>query len=395
LHDLYLDRRAFLKVASASAVTAIVGVRPALAAPVIAGKDPRLAVLNDRPINAETPAHLLDDDVTPAELHFVRNNGLPPASVDPDKWTLTVDGESVKAPKTFTLAELKERFKAATYQIVLECGGNGRAEFVPAAKGNQWTTGAVGCARWTGVRLRDVLKAVGVKKDAVYVGYSGADTHLSGDAKKRPISRGIPIQKARKPETLLAWAMNGEDIPLMNGAPLRLVAGGVPASASGKWLTHLHVRDRVHDGAKMGGQSYRVPCKSVRAGQKVLDEDMCIIEAMPVKSLITSIPSGSTITSKLLRIAGHAWAGERKVKAVYVSIDFGATWKKATLEKPKNKLSWQRFGAHIKFPQGGYYEIWARAVDSKGVSQPMVVPGWNPKGYLNNACHRVAIQVNA
>ena len=162
------------------------------------GKHPRFdRILNDRPINAETPPHLLDDKVTPADKFFVRNNGLPPAmeTIDIAKWTLTIEGESANQKKTYTLADLKSKFKNFTYQLTLECGGNGRKEFNPPAKGNQWSTGAVGCSNWTGVRLKDVLEDVGIKQDAVYVGYYGQDTHLSGDPKKLVISRGIPIKK--------------------------------------------------------------------------------------------------------------------------------------------------------------------------------------------------------
>lgn len=360
---------------------------------VIAGKHGDLVVLNDRPLNAETPAYLLDDDVTPADRIFVRNNGVPPKEVSAAGWSLTVDGESVSGPLTLTVDELKKRFKAHTYRLVLECGGNGRSEFWPAAKGNQWTTGAVGCAEWTGARLKDVLEAAGVKKDAVYVGYYGADVHLSGDPNKVVISRGVPIQKAMQDETLIAWAMNGADIPAPHGAPLRLVAGGWPASVSGKWLKRIAVRDKVHDGEKMLGQAYRVPCKPARPGAHLSDDEMCIIESMPVKSLVTFPRSGlEHPAQKPLEVRGHAWAGELDVKEVHLSLDFGQTWTKARVERPHNRLAWQRFSGNVSFPTTGYYEVWARAVDSRGTSQPMVVPGWNPKGYLNNACHRVAIQ---
>ncbi len=229
----------------------------------IKGKHGDLVVLNDRPVNAETPAHLLDDLVTPAEVLFVRNNGIPPEKIDLSTWTLTIEGESAKQRKTYTLAELKQQFKPYTYQLTLECGGNGRSEFNPPAKGNQWSTGAIGCPKWTGVRLKDVLNDVGVKDDAVYIGYYGRDVHLSGDPTKTVISRGVPMSKAWENESLIAWAMNGEDLPLMNGYPLRLVFGGWPASTSGKWLSKIVIRNQIHDGPKMGGTSYRVPCKPV------------------------------------------------------------------------------------------------------------------------------------
>mgnify|MGYP006266946963 FL=1 len=361
----------------------------------IPGKNPGLVVLNDRPINAETPAHLLDDRLTPNDLFFVRNNGLPPdeSKIDVSTWTLTIEGEAARQKKAYTLAELKSTFAEHTYELTLECGGNGRKEFNPPAKGNQWTTGAVGCAAWTGVRLKDVLEDVGVKSNAVYIGYYGKDTHISG-SDKTVISRGVPLAKAMEEETLLAWQMNGQDIPLQNGYPLRLVVGGWPASCSGKWLSRIVIRDQVHDGPKMTGQSYRVPCKPVEPGADVPDNEMCIIESMPVKSLITFPKTGASIKlNQTLPIRGHAWAGDLEVTKMEYSIDFGQTWQPCTLEPPANRLAWQHFSAEIKFPATGYYEVWARATDSEGKAQPMVLPGWNPRGYLNNACHRIAIKV--
>ena len=358
-------------------------------------KDRRMVVLNDRPWNMEAQAHLLDDPITPNKYMFIRNNGLVPENIDVDNWTLTIDGESVVNPKQFSLQELKSNFTEHTYQLTLECGGNGRSEFDPPAKGNQWTVGAVSCASWTGVRLKDVLNDCGIKDNAVYIGYHGADLHLSRDLNKEAISRGVPLSKAMQDETLLAFKMNGEDIPLVHGHPLRLVVGGWPASASGKWLNRISVRDREHDGAKMTGNSYRVPCDPVSPGEKVKDEDMCIIESMPVKSLITYPKTGAVIESgKSLDIRGHAWAGDLEVATVEYSIDFGSTWLKCTLNQPANRLAWQRFSANIRFPKNGYYEVWSRAEDNKGNSQPMVLPGWNPKGYLNNACHRIAVKVS-
>lgn len=360
----------------------------------IPGKDPELVILNDRPLNAETPAHLLDDKVTPASRLFVRNNGLPPESPDATNWTLEIAGESVAKPRIWTLQELQRNFKHYSYQLTLECGGNGRAEFDPPAKGNQWTTGAVGCPKWTGVRLKDVLKASEVKPDAVYIGYYGTDKHLSGAKDKHPISRGVPISKAMEDEALIAWGINDEPLPLMNGYPLRLVFGGWPASTSGKWLSKIVVRNQVHDGAKMTGSAYRVPCNPVAPGSKVSDEQMCIIEQMPVKSLITFPKSGITHSQKdLLTVRGHAWAGDRKVTRMQLSIDFGQTWIDAPVSPPANRNAWQHWQQSLRFPISGYYEIWAKATDDSGVAQPMILPGWNPKGYLNNATHRIAVQV--
>jgi len=358
-------------------------------------KDSDMTVLNNKPWNIEAKAHLLDDKITPNKFMFIRNNGLIPENIDVNKWSLTIDGESVQKSKTYSLSELKSKFQQHTYQLTLECGGNGRSEFNPPAKGNQWTIGAVSCANWTGIRLRDVLEDVGIKNDAVYIGYHAADIHLSRNPEKEPISRGVPIAKAQQDETLLAFKMNGEDIPLAHGYPLRLVSGGWPASTSGKWVNRISIRNKEHDGAKMTGTSYRVPCEPVAPGEKVADEDMCIIESMPVKSLITYPKSGAMIKEgQSLNIRGHAWAGELEVSKMEYSIDFGSTWNSCTIEKPVNRLAWQHFSAKISgFPKKGYYEVWARATDSQGTGQPMLLPGWNPKGYLNNACHRIAIKV--
>ena len=358
------------------------------------GKDSEMTILNNKPWNIEAKAHLLDDKVTSNKYMFIRNNGVIPKDIDASKWTLTIDGESVSKTKTYTLHDLKSKFKQYTYQLTLECGGNGRSEFNPPAKGNQWNVGAVSCAEWTGIRLKDVLDDVGVKSNSVYIGYHATDTHLSGDPEKEPISRGVPMHKALQEETLLAFKMNGKDIPLAHGYPLRLVAGGWPASASGKWINRISVRHIEHDGAKMKAPSYRVPCKPVAPGEKVKDEDMCIIESMPVKSLITYPKSGAMIQmGKKLNIRGHAWAGELEVEKMEYSIDFGSTWHSCNLDEPINRLAWQHFSAEIAFPKVGYYEVWARATDVNNVSQTMLVPGWNPKGYLNNACHRIAVKV--
>ena len=357
-------------------------------------KDKEMIVLNDRPWNIEAQAHLLDEKITSNKYMFIRNNGKVPENIDVKNWTITFDGESVKKTKTCSLQELKSKFEQHTYQLTIECGGNGRAEFDPPAKGNQWTVGAVSCATWTGVRLKDVLEDVGVKGDAVYIGYHAADGHLSGDAKKEPISRGIPMAKAFQEETLLAFQMNGEDIPLVHGHPVRLVSGGWPASTSGKWINRISVRNKIHDGEKMTGSSYKMPCEPVAPGDNVRDEDMCIIESMPVKSLITYPKTGAMIDlGKKLTIRGHAWAGELEVTKMEYTIDYGSTWNVANLESPRNRLAWQHFSASVSFPKKGYYEVWARATDSQGMSQPMLVPGWNPKGYLNNATHRIAVKV--
>lgn len=404
--ETYADRRGFLKGAGLATMAALLGgaipfhrTMPGGLIPValaeqafqIENKD-GLVILNDRPLNAECPPHLLDDEVTPTARHFVRNNGIPPVNANAADWTLQVDGE-VNSPMAFSIDELKRNFEVVELQLQIECGGNGRAYFEPKAKGNQWTLGAVACSRWTGVRLADVLKAAGVKNSAVYTAHYSADTHLSGNPDKHPISRGVPISKALSPYNLIAFEQNGGPIHPMNGAPLRLVVPGWPGSCSQKWLTRIQIRDQVHDGAKMTGTSYRVPAYPVAPGQKVPKEDFRIIESMPVKSLITYPQSGIELSgSRELAVRGHAWAGDNAVASLHLSMDFGATWIEADLRAPANSFAWQHFSARLRFPGKGYYEVWARATDDAGRQQPFSI-AWNPKGYLNNSMHRIAVTV--
>ncbi|MEP3277427.1 MAG: sulfite oxidase [Stappiaceae bacterium] len=400
------DRRGFLKGAGLATMGAMVGASipfsanmPAGFIPIalasdetIEGKD-GLTLLNDRPMNAETPPHLLDDWITPTSRHFIRNNGNPPEETDAETWKLTIDG-LVDKPMELSIADLQKDFEVVTEALTIECGGNGRAFHNPPAKGNQWTYGAVACSNWTGVRLADVLKAAGVKDTAIYTAHVGADTHLSGEEGKLPISRGVPIDKAMNPHNLIAFAQNGAPIHPMNGAPLRLVVPGWPGSCSQKWLKRIWLRDQVHDGPKMTGTAYRVPNRPVEPGEKVGEEDFDIIQAMPVKSLITSPEGGSETASGEIEVRGHAWAGDDTVAKVEVSMDFGATWIETDLDAPANPYAWQNFKVMVPLPMVGYYEVWARAISDKGVAQPHGI-AWNPKGYLNNSMHRIAVRRTA
>lgn len=258
--------------------------------------------------------------------------------------------------------------------------------------GNQWTLGAVGCARYRGVRLADVLNASGLKNSARYVAYYGEDPHLSRDPKRDAISRGIPIQKAIDRHTLLAWEMNGQPLPAEHGFPLRLLCPGWPGSTCGKWLRRLWIRDRIHDGAQMTGSSYRMPKHPVAPGETVPEADMEIITTMPVKSMITHPETRANASIRTpLEIRGKAWSGTGRVQQVDVSFNFGAHWHPTTLSPATNRYAWQSWKTRLQLPSKGYYEIWARATDDQGNAQPMIPPGWNPKGYLNNAMHRIAV----
>ena len=354
---------------------------------------PDMVIHSEHPFNGELPVHLLDDAVTPTARHFVRNNGGIPErarSKDMRGWVLRVDGE-VDHELSLTFEDLY-CLPQVSMQIVLECAGNGRSLFEPQVGGTQWIRGAVGCAEWTGVRLRDVLKTAGVKDGAVYAAFYGEDASPDGE---EPFSRGIPIAKAMDEHTLIALAVNGTPLPATHGFPARLLVPGWIGSAMQKWLNRIRVLNRVHDSAKMSGYSYRVPAYPATPGVKPPEEEMRIATAWIVKSLITRPRANLQVRAgDAVRSGGHAWAGENRVERVLVSTDFGISWQDAALTDPANRYAWYHWQADLTFRNRGYYEIWARAFDDTGSAQPFRQP-WNPKGYLGNVIHRVPVLVSA
>ena len=400
-HSSNISRRALLNrglasaaiMAAPSALVPASRARASVGPPIAMPKHKEMRLLSDRPLNMEVPAHLLDAAVTEADRLFVRNNGLMPVNPNSASWELLIDGESVTSPMSFTLDQLRSAFEVISLQITLECGGNGRSEFDPPAPGNQWTTGAVGCPKWTGVRLRDVLEKVGIRDDAVYIGYYGSDTHLSGDPNKVPISRGVPMHKALEPETLLAFAMNDAPIPIEHGYPLRLVVGGWPGSVCGKWLERIQVRNKVHDGPKMTGNAYRVPCEPVARGSQVADDAMCIIESMPVKSLITTPRSGKlcSVGECFVSVGSLGRAMMRWIPSI--SLPILAPPGPAQRLKASEPFCMAALQLCVAAQENGLLRGMGQG---DGSIRPITThgrAGLEPKGYLNNACHRIAIQV--
>ena len=352
---------------------------------LVAAEKPELTVLPTPELNAETPAHLLDEDITPTDRLFVRNTGFMPGFSDAElaAWMLTIDG-CVRAPRRFSLDALKRDFETVSQIAVMECAGNGRAFFKEQTSTVLWGHGAAGCPRWTGVRLGDVLRACGVTAEAVYTGHHSPDLYLddSGPA----LSRGLPIAKALAPETMLAFGLNGAPLPPIHGGPLRIIAPGYPGAASQKWLTRIELRDREHDGERMAGLHYRMPRVPMQPGDPIDESLFDVITDMPVRSVITFPADGARLPAgtKKLDLRGHTWAGDNEVKSVDISTDYGATWKTAKVDAPKNKFAWQRFTASIDLPTSGYYEVWSRATDAKGATQPFQAANWNPQGYGGN-----------
>jgi sulfite oxidase len=356
---------------------------------LVAATKPELFLLDSDELNAETPVHLLDDEITPMHRLFARNTGQMPtfAARDIAAWTLRIDG-CVRNVCTWTLDQLKDDFAPVTRIAVLECAGNGRAFFPDHAGTILWRHGAVGCIAWTGVRLADLLAQCRLASDAIYTAHHSPDRALAGDGPA--ISRGVPIAKALAPETIVAYAANGEAIPLLHGGPLRVIVPGYPGSASQKWITRIEIRDREHDGERMTKFHYRLPKITVRPGDLLDPTDFAVITDMPVKSIVTSPRDGFTARAgQPLAVRGFAWSGHTPVAAVDVSFDGGATWRSADLGALPDTFAWRRFTATLDDPPAGEIAIVARAIDAEGRAQPLQSAPWNPRGYCNNMVHRV------
>jgi DMSO/TMAO reductase YedYZ molybdopterin-dependent catalytic subunit len=281
--------------------------------------------------------------------------------------------------------------RSSSQVVTLECAGNGRAFFDPPVAGVQWERGAVGTAGWTGVRLADLLATVGVKPTARYLWFDGADR---GVGRAPDFVRSLPIEKALDRDTLLAYEMNGEPLPIPHGFPLRAVVPGWEGAYSVKWLTHIQVSGEDHDGPFVQS-GYRYPRRPVVPGSTVPASEMLPLRALPVKSLITA-PATNTVVSRgaTIRISGFAWAGEAEVVRVEVSTDNGRTWERAQLGRDQSRHAWRRFDYVWRPPDSGSYVVLSRATDNRGVTQP-VVPEWNPAGYVWNAIDSVRVNVQA
>ncbi|HEX5082285.1 MAG TPA: molybdopterin-dependent oxidoreductase [Blastocatellia bacterium] len=358
----------------------------ALAQTVIKGKE-KLIVRSIRPEDLETPISLLNTWITPNNLFYVRHH-LYAANVDVNEWKLTVGGE-VQNPITLTLDELK-RLPKHTVTVTLECAGNGRAFSVPPVPGIQWERGAVGTARFVGARLTDVLNKAGVKPSGQYVAFNGADKPMG---KMPDFIRNVPIKKALDPDTILAYEMNGEAIPILHGFPLRLIVPGWEGAYSVKWVTDIQVIDKEFDGFFVK-TAYRFPNRPAPPGAAVDPKDMAPLTGLVVKSFINSPIDGATVAPGPVRLSGFAWAGESNILKVDVSMDNGSSWRPAKLGRERERYAWQSFEYEFNITKPGSYFLMSRATDDKGRVQP-IVPIWNPGGYLWNVIDKVRIDVKA
>jgi DMSO/TMAO reductase YedYZ molybdopterin-dependent catalytic subunit len=328
----------------------------------------------------------MDSWITPIEHFYVRSHLPVPPTLDASAWTLQVDGE-VNTPVTLSIEELR-KLPAVTVTSTLECAGNGRAFFDPPVAGIQWGKGAVGTARWTGVRMADVLKRASVKATGRFVAMNGADRPLGT---MPDFVRQLPIDKALHPDTVIALEMNGQPLPPLHGFPLRAVIPGWEGAYSIKWLTNLTVLDRESDSFWVA-TAYRYPTRRVAPGATVDAKDMAPLTGLAVKSLITKPLDGATIAPGAVDVAGFAWAGETDIARVDVSTDDGATWQPARLVGERARYTWRRFEFTFTASKPQSYLIHARAADAGGRVQPMSPP-WNPSGYLWNAPDSVRIEI--
>lgn len=339
-----------------------------------------------RPPDYETPVALLDSWLTPVEHFYVRSHMPTPVGLEAASWTLQLDGE-VTTPVTLSLDELR-KMPSATVTTVLECAGNGRAFFDPPVAGIQWTRGAVGNARWTGVRLADLLKRAGVKPSGKFITMNGADR---GVGQQPDFIRQLPLVKATHPDTLVAYDMNGQPLTPLHGFPLRTIVPGWEGAYSIKWLTNLRVIEKEFDGFWVA-TGYRYPTRRVAPGAAVDPKDMAPLTGLVVKSLITKPLDAATLPPGKIEVGGFAWAGEVDIARVDVSTDQGATWMPARLVGERAKYSWRRFEYVFDAARPESYLIMCRATDANGRTQP-VTPPWNPSGYLWNAPDSVRVEV--
>lgn len=363
-------------------------------------RHPGLRVNSQKPFNAEPPAELLAERfLTPNELFFTRNH-LPVPAVDPSSYRLRVEGPGGRV-LSLSLAELRSRFPKHEVTATLQCAGNRRSEMsrVRPVKGLAWDIGAISTARWGGVRLRDVLLDAGFSEEREgewHVCFEGLDADAAG----APYGASIPYGRAVSPaaDVLLAYEMNGEELPRDHGFPLRVVVPGVVGARSVKWLQRVAVSP-TESPSHWQRNDYKGFSPSV--DWDTVDYTTApAIQELPVQSAITHPRPGAAVPEGELTVKGYAWSGGgREVVRVDVSLDGGRTWRVAQLtgERPVPGRAWAWALWELQAPvtAGADLEIICKAVDGSYNVQPdTVAPIWNLRGVLSNAWHRVHVTVS-
>jgi DMSO/TMAO reductase YedYZ molybdopterin-dependent catalytic subunit len=381
-----IDRRSFLKNSAVGLAAAAWWLEtPSLAR--AAGKG-ELVPLSGRPLNYESVRSTFTTRITPVERFYLRNHFDVP-TVDVQAWRLRVGGV-VEKPLSLSLADLR-KLPQTTVEAVLQCAGNGRALLRPRVPGVQWRFGAMGNAKWGGVRLRDVLGLAKPRGEAAFLKMAGADRPTLSTTP--PFIRAIPLEKALHPDTLVALEMNGRPLSANHGRPARLVVPGWVADDWMKAPVDLEVRsDEPSD--FYYATAYRFPEKPGAPGEAVPADQMKPMTKLNVKSVIGSLEEGQVLRPGVHPIVGVAFSGEAGIAGVEVSIDGGGTWEAAGLEGPATAYGFRVFRHAWTVKEPGRYVVASRATDTTGARQPDE-PVWNAGGYLYNAIDRVEVEVRA
>jgi DMSO/TMAO reductase YedYZ molybdopterin-dependent catalytic subunit len=377
-----LDRRKFFGMAGAAALLPA-AARVASRLPEVPMSRRRLLQLNGYPSDAETPLDALTTYLTPNDLFFVRHHWNP-TYPSVHRWSLTVDGE-VERPLRLTLAELKKMPRASA-TCVLQCAGNGRGLYKPVVPGVQWKYGAVGNARWTGARVKDLLNRAGVKAAARHVHSFGTD---KPPLKTPPFHRSVEIEKLLE-DGIVAYEMNGEPLALLHGAPARLVVPGWAGDHWMKWLERLSVRTEPQTGFYMD-TAYRYPKQPGEPGVAFKPDDMRVLTDLFVKSNITQAPARAKV-GEAAAITGFAFSGAPDIAKVELSDDGGRTWQAAELGAEHDPYAWRIWSYRYTPRAPGKISLLARATDNRGSVQPRDAV-WNQSGYLYNSWHSAEIEV--
>jgi sulfite oxidase len=352
------------------------------------GKRADLIVHEHEPFNAETPrAALAEGPLTATDAFYVRGHGAVPA-IDPVAWRLRVRG-LVERELDLSLTTLREAFREREVTATLQCAGNRRAGLIAVREipgEAPWGPGATGTATWTGVALADVLALARPQGTGAHAGFAGADVSPEAHPAQR-FGGSIPLDKACRPEVLLAWAMNGEPLPPVHGAPLRVVVPGYIGARSVKWLERIDVRSTPWDGY-FQQVAYRLLPEDGRPGPGA----GMPLGLVALNADVLSPAAGETVAAGALEVRGYAFAGgEREVARVDVSLDGGARWVQAELLDDLGRWAWRQWRTTVHVTPGEH-EILVRAWDSSAATQPDDEAAlWNPKGYVNNArpCVRI------
>ena len=352
------------------------------------GKRSDLIVHEHEPFNAETsPAALAEAPLTATDAFYVRGHGPVPDG-DAGSWRLRVDGE-VERPLDLSLTTLREAFRERTVTATLQCAGNRRRGLVAIRDipgEAPWGPGATGTATWTGVPLADLLALAVPSRAAAHVGFEGADD--CPEAKpEQPFGGSVPLDKACRPEVLLAWAMNGAPLEPVHGAPLRVVVPGYIGARSVKWLRRIEVRT-----TPWSGYFQHVVYRLLPEDGEVGPGNGMPLGLVALNADILTPAEGETVAAGPVAVRGYAFAGgERHVTRVDVSVDGASSWTQAELLEDLGPWAWRQWRTTVDLAPGEH-EVVVRAWDSSAATQPEDEPGlWNPKGYVNNARPRVRV----